>query len=64
MAFRCEVCGKKTGSGNNVSHAHNKTKRKFHPNIQTIRVLDNGKKVKKRVCTSCIQAGKIVKAVS
>ena len=29
----CQVTGKKTASGNNVSHAHNKTKRKFRPNL-------------------------------
>ena len=29
----CQVTGKKTVSGHNVSHAHNKTKRKFRPNL-------------------------------
>ncbi len=29
----CQITGKKTVSGNNVSHAHNKTKRKFRPNL-------------------------------
>ena len=29
----CQVTGKKTISGNNVSHAHNKTKRRFRPNL-------------------------------
>jgi len=29
----CQVTGKKTVAGNNVSHAHNKTKRKFQPNL-------------------------------
>ncbi len=29
----CQLTGKKTVSGNNVSHAHNKTKRKFQPNL-------------------------------
>ena len=31
----CQITGKKTASGNNVSHAHNKTKRKFRPNLHT-----------------------------
>lgn len=57
----CEVCGKRPMIGNNVSHAHNKTKRRFLPNLQKIRVqTDKGVK-RMRVCTSCIQANKIVK---
>jgi large subunit ribosomal protein L28 len=34
MAKVCEVTGKKPMSGNNVSHAHNKTRRRFMPNLQ------------------------------
>jgi len=34
MARECEVTGKKTRTGNNVSHANNKTKRRFLPNLQ------------------------------
>jgi large subunit ribosomal protein L28 len=34
MAKRCQVTGKKPMSGNNVSHANNKTKRRFLPNLQ------------------------------
>ena len=34
MAKVCQICGKGPVTGNNVSHAHNKTKRRFLPNIQ------------------------------
>jgi large subunit ribosomal protein L28 len=34
MAKVCQLTGKKTQVGNNVSHAHNKTKRKFYPNLR------------------------------
>ena len=34
MSRVCEVTGKRPRVGNNVSHAHNKTKRKFYPNLQ------------------------------
>jgi len=34
MARVCQITGKKPLVGNNVSHAHNKTKRKFYPNLQ------------------------------
>lgn len=34
MARVCQITGKRTQTGNNVSHANNKTKRKFYPNLQ------------------------------
>ena len=37
MARVCQVTGKRTTTGNNVSHAHNKTKRKFLPNLHSRR---------------------------
>lgn len=65
MAMVCEVCGKKPMVGNNVSHAHNKTKRRFLPNLQKVRAqMPDGSVKRMKVCTSCIQAGKIVKAVA
>ena len=64
MARKCEICGKKAQVGNNVSHAHNRTKRRFNPNLQNVHVLVDGKKKQMKVCTSCIKAGKIVKAIS
>ncbi len=61
MAKVCEICGKRPMVGYNVSHAHNKTKRRFIPNLQRVRVqTPNGVK-RMRVCTSCIQANKILK---
>ena len=35
MSRICEITGKKVMAGNNVSHANNRTKRKFYPNLQT-----------------------------
>ena len=62
MAQVCEVCGKKPQFGNNVSHAHNVTRRRWNVNLQTVkaRVNNAGKRI--RVCTRCIKAGKVVKA--
>jgi len=63
MARICYVCGKGPGTGNNVSHANNKTKRRWLPNLQTARIIDaEGQRRRVRVCTSCISAGKITKA--
>lgn len=45
MARVCEVTGKKPMSGNNVSHANNRTKRRFLPNLQRRRFwLENEKR--------------------
>jgi len=63
MARVCEVCGKKPVFGNNVSHAHNVTPRRWLPNLQRVRVLVNGAARRMRVCTRCIRSGKIQKAV-
>jgi large subunit ribosomal protein L28 len=41
MARRCIVTGKGVQVGNNVSHANNKTKRRFLPNLQTVSVLSD-----------------------
>ena len=62
MSRVCEVCGKKPLTGNNVSHAHNVTKRRFNPNLQRVRALKNGQARKMVVCTSCIKSGRVVKA--
>ncbi|MGD9489436.1 MAG: 50S ribosomal protein L28 [Calditrichaceae bacterium] len=61
MSMVCEVCGKGPMVGNNVSHANNRNKRRFLPNLQKIRVQTTEGVKRMRVCTSCIQAGKIEK---
>ena len=62
MSRICEICGKKPLTGNNVSHAHNVTKRRFNPNLQRVRAVLNGRTRKIKVCTSCIKSGKVIKA--
>ena len=36
MTKKCDLTGKQAMTGNNVSHANNKTKRKFYPNLQSV----------------------------
>ncbi|MDF1565574.1 MAG: 50S ribosomal protein L28 [Deltaproteobacteria bacterium] len=62
MARRCELCGKGPQSGNNVSHANNKSRRRWLPNLQKVRAVVNGATKTLRVCTRCIKSGRIVKA--
>lgn len=51
MSRVCQVTGKKPVAGNNVSHAHNKTRRRFLPNLHTHRfwVESEGRWVKLRL---------------
>ena len=63
MARVCYSCGKRPSTGNNVSHAHNKTRRRWLPNLQTVKIVDEaGRRRRVRVCTRCISAGKVTKA--
>ena len=53
MSRRCSVSGKGPMVGNNVSHANNKTKRRFLPNLRTVRVtLEDGTTRKIRISAS------------
>ncbi|MCK4813351.1 MAG: 50S ribosomal protein L28 [Candidatus Marinimicrobia bacterium] len=61
MAKVCEICGKKPVYGNNVSHANNRTRRRWEPNLQRVRVKINGGVKRMKVCTNCIKSGRIEK---
>ncbi|MCB9773238.1 MAG: 50S ribosomal protein L28 [Nitrospirota bacterium] len=63
MAFSCDVCGKNRLVGNNVSHANNRTKRVFRPNLRTVRALVKGAAQRIKVCTRCLRSGLVQKAV-
>ncbi|MFK5882438.1 MAG: 50S ribosomal protein L28 [Sulfurospirillum sp.] len=59
MAKRCAITGKGPMVGNNVSHAHNKTKRRFLPNLRTVRVtLEDGTTRKIKVAASTLRTMK------
>lgn len=64
MSRMCEICGKKPLVGYNVSHAHNKTKRRWYPNIQKVRTVKNGQTTRMRVCTRCLRSGLVAKSGS
>ena len=57
MSMKCELTGKMYQSGNNVSHAKNRTKRRFLPNLQNISFLSQslGKRIQLRVAASTIR---------
>lgn len=62
MAKSCEICGKGPQFGNRVSHANNRTRRRFEPNLQSVRAVVKGAAKRIRVCTRCLKAGKVLKA--
>src|SRR5579872_3290206 len=62
MAKRCEVCGKGPMAGNNGSHARNKTRRRWLPNLQSVKVDMHGTHRTARVCTACLRAKRITRS--
>ncbi len=63
MAATCDVCAKSPSFGNSISHSHRRTKRRWNPNIQKVRTVENGTPKRVNVCTSCLKAGKVVRAI-
>jgi large subunit ribosomal protein L28 len=63
MAQRCDICGKGPAVGHTVSHAHNLTRRRWLPNLISMRALVAGRPKRIRVCTRCIKAGKVTKVI-
>lgn len=57
MARACDITGKRVRTGNNVSHANNKTKRRFYPNLQKKRfyIPEEDKWITLKVSTSALR---------
>jgi len=57
MARKCALTGRGVMTGNNVSHAHNKTRRRFLPNLQDVSLMSDalGQTVSLRVCASTVR---------
>lgn len=75
MARVCEICGKKPVTGNRIVrsglakkkggiglHRTGVTRRRFLPNLHSVRLTEGGGTVRRTVCAACIKSGKIVKA--
>lgn len=61
MARVCYVCQKGVTFGNNVSHANNKTRRRWLPNLRRVHIEEKGERKHVRVCTRCLSANKVKK---
>lgn len=58
MSRRCDITGKGVQSGNNVSHANNKTRRRFLPNLQETKLLSDtlGQQIRLKLTTHAIRS--------
>jgi large subunit ribosomal protein L28 len=63
MASVCEICGRHPGFGMKVSHSHRRSNRRWNPNVQRVRALVDGVPRRVNVCTKCLKAGKVQRAV-
>jgi large subunit ribosomal protein L28 len=64
MSRICDICGKSAQVGNSRSHALNATKRRFYPNLHEIRAIFETGIKRVKVCSSCLKANKVRKAVT
>jgi large subunit ribosomal protein L28 len=62
MAQVCAICSKGPQFGNNISHAHNVTRRRWNVNLKPVKAKVGSGAKRIRVCTSCIKSGKVAKA--
>ncbi len=58
---KCAICGKGPNFGNNVSHANNRTRKVWKPNIQKVRTVQGRTVRRLPVCTQCIKSGRVAK---
>lgn len=63
MALKCMNCGKGVQYGHNVSHAKNRTRKIFRPNLHSARILIGSVKKTVRLCTKCLRMMKRVESV-
>lgn len=63
MSRKCEVCGKEPLKAAKLTFSHKQIVHRQAPNLQTVRVMENGAVKKMTVCSSCLKANKVQKAV-
>jgi large subunit ribosomal protein L28 len=63
VAKTCYVCRKGPSFGHSRSHSMVASKRRFDPNLQKVRIWVGDTARKEHVCTRCLKAGKVLKAV-
>ena len=62
MSKQCEICGKTPLKAASLSFSHKQNVYRQSPNLQSVKAVICGKTKRINVCTSCLRAGKVVKA--
>ncbi len=63
MSKQCDVCGKAPLKAAKLTFSHKQIVKRQNPNLQEIKAVVNGVTKRIKVCTSCLRAGKVQKAV-
>ena len=63
MSVECAVCGKKQLKAAKLSFSHKHHVYRQSPNLQSVKVIENGTVKRIKDCTSCLKAGKVQRAV-
>lgn len=63
MSRTCNICGKGTITGNKVSHANNRTRRTWKPNLVKVKTQLEGTTLTLKICARCLKSDYITKKV-
>ena len=63
MAKTCEICGKGDLKAAKLTFSHKQIVHTQEPNLQSVKAVVNGQTKRITVCTSCLKAGKVQKAI-
>lgn len=63
MSKKCDICGKTPIKAAKISFSHKQNTHRQMPNLQSVKVVENGNTKRINVCTSCLRAGKVQKAI-
>ena len=63
LMAKCAICGKGPNFGNSVSHANNRSRKVWKPNVQRVKTVTNGTVRHIHACTQCIKSGRVSKAL-
>jgi large subunit ribosomal protein L28 len=62
--MKCEICGKSTQFGHNVSHSKRRTNRPWKPNVHQTNIIKDGRKVRVKICTRCLRTHNKISGVA
>ncbi len=63
MSIECAICGKKPLKASKLSFSHKHNVYRQSPNLQSVKIIENGTVKRIKVCASCLKAGKVQRAV-